>query len=115
MGTETKKVDGFRFLPPKLSAWIQTFFPDEDFSGTIPFRPLSKPLSAARPTLVTSAGISEKADPHSDMQRGKKNQLMVIPRILPTPKAQRKRISMSPTGNQSNCSSEFRSDKKNGN
>ena len=72
MGKVTKNVDGFRFLPPKLSAWIQTFIPDGDFSGTIPFRPLSKPLSAARLALVTSAGISVKDDPPFDMQREKK-------------------------------------------
>ena len=71
MEKEIKKVDGFRFLPPKLSAWIRTFIPDKDFSGAIPFKPLSKPLSEARLTLVTSAGISVKSDPPFDMQREK--------------------------------------------
>ena len=69
MAKEIKKVDGFRFLPPKLSAWIQSFIPDEDFKGAIPFQPLSKPLSEIRVALVTSAGISLKSDPPFDMER----------------------------------------------
>lgn len=71
MEKEFKKVDGFQFLPPKLSAWIQTFIPDDDFKGTIPFQPLSKPLSKARLSLVCSAGISLKSDPPFDMEREK--------------------------------------------
>jgi hypothetical protein len=28
-----KTVDGYRFLPPGLAAWVETFIPDEDFKG----------------------------------------------------------------------------------
>jgi D-proline reductase (dithiol) PrdB len=66
-----KTVDGFRFLPPKLSAWIKSFIPDRDFSGEIPFHPLSKPLNEARLALITTAGISLKSDPPFDMEREK--------------------------------------------
>jgi len=71
MAKEMKKVDGFKFLPPKLSAWIQSFIPDEDFKGAIPFQSLSKPLSDTKFALVTSAGISLKSDPPFDMEREK--------------------------------------------
>ena len=66
MSQQVKTVDGFRFLPPKLSAWIQTYIPDE-FSGEIPFQPLSKPLSDLRFALVTTAGISLSTDVPFDM------------------------------------------------
>jgi D-proline reductase (dithiol) PrdB len=81
-----KKVDGFRFLPPSLKAWIQTFIPDEEFQGSIPWTPLSKHLSGATISLVTSAGISLKTDPPFDMDREKREPLWgdrsyrVIPR-----------------------------------
>ena len=47
-----KVVDGFRFLPPKLSAWIRSFIPGEEFNGEIPFHPLDKPLNEARLALI---------------------------------------------------------------
>jgi len=68
-------VDGFRFLPPGLKAWMKTFIPDEDFKGTIPWTPMSKPLNQATLALVTSAGISLKTDPPFDMEREKKDPL----------------------------------------
>ena len=43
-----RRVDGFRFLPPGLAAWIRTYIPKEDFSGPIPWTPLRKPLSDPR-------------------------------------------------------------------
>ena len=75
MEQERKVVDGFRFLPPGLKAWIRTFIPDEDFKGYIPWTPLSKPLSQATFSLVTSAGISLKSDPPFDMEREKRDSL----------------------------------------
>jgi len=36
MEKERKVVDGFRFLPPGLKAWVRTFIPDEEFKGYIP-------------------------------------------------------------------------------
>lgn len=70
--TAQKTVDGFRFLPPSLAAWIGNFIPSEDFKGHIPWALLSKPLSEARVALVTSGGISLKTDPPFDMEREKK-------------------------------------------
>jgi D-proline reductase (dithiol) PrdB len=72
MTREEKTVDGFRFLPPGLKAWIRTFIPEEDFKGNIPWTPLSKPLSQTTFSLVTSAGISLKTDPPFDMEREKR-------------------------------------------
>ena len=66
-----KSVDGFRFLPPSLAAWIGSFIPKEDFSDTIPWKSLSKPLSEMTMALVTSAGISVKGDTPFDMEREK--------------------------------------------
>ena len=67
-----KKVDGFRFLPPGLKAWVRTFIPGEDFKGYIPWAPMAKPLSQATIAVVTSAGISLKTDPPFDMDREKR-------------------------------------------
>ena len=67
-----KRVDGFRFLPPSLAAWIQIFIRDRKFRGTIPWTPMSKPLSRTTLALVTSAGISLKTDPPFDMEREKR-------------------------------------------
>lgn len=67
-----KRVDGFRFLPPGLKAWVRTFIPDEEFSGYIPWTPLNKPLGQTALGLVTSGGISLKIDPPFDMEREKR-------------------------------------------
>ncbi len=69
MQASEKTVDGFRFLPPSLAAWIDSLISAGKFEGTIPFTRLSKPLSEATLTLVTSAGISLKTDPPFDMER----------------------------------------------
>jgi D-proline reductase (dithiol) PrdB len=72
MDQRQKIVDGFRFLPPGLKAWVKTFIPDESFRGDIPWTPLSKPLNQTAISLVTSAGISLKSDPPFDMEREKR-------------------------------------------
>jgi D-proline reductase (dithiol) PrdB len=72
MELNEKIVDGFRFLPPGLRAWVKTFIPDEDFKSSIPWTPMSKPLSKVTVALVTSAGISLKSDPPFDMEREKR-------------------------------------------
>ncbi len=72
MELNEKVVDGFRFLPPGLRAWVKTFIPDEDFKDPIPWTPMSRPLSKATVALVTSAGISLKSDPPFDMEREKR-------------------------------------------
>ncbi len=68
MDNGEKRVDGYRFLPPSLAAWIRTFIPQEGFKGAIPWTPMSKPLSRATMAVVTSAGISLKSDPPFDME-----------------------------------------------
>lgn len=70
-----KRVDGFKFLPPGLRAWVKSFIPDEDFQGPIPWTPMSKPLSQITLGLITSAGISLKSDPPFDMEREKREPL----------------------------------------
>jgi len=72
MGASEKNVDGFRFLPPSLAAWIRNRIPDDGFKGTIPWTSLRKPLSEATLALVTSAGISLKTDPPFDMEKEKR-------------------------------------------
>jgi D-proline reductase (dithiol) PrdB len=72
MELNEKIVDGFRFLPPGLKAWVKSFIPDEDFKGPIPWTPMSKALNQTTLALVTSAGISLKTDPPFDMEREKK-------------------------------------------
>jgi hypothetical protein len=69
---QVKRVDGFRFLPPGLKAWVKTFIPDEGFKGHIPWTPMKKPLSQTTLALVTSAGISLKTDAPFDMEREKR-------------------------------------------
>ncbi len=72
MAVSDNPVDGFRFLPPSLGAWIAERIGAEEFKGQIPWTPLAKPLNQSRLTLVTSAGISMKTDPPFDMEREKK-------------------------------------------
>jgi D-proline reductase (dithiol) PrdB len=66
-----RRVDGYRFVPPSLAAWIRTFIP-EDFKGSIPWKPMEKPLSRVSFAMVTSAGMSLKTDPPFDMEREKR-------------------------------------------
>jgi D-proline reductase (dithiol) PrdB len=70
-----KRVDGFRFIPPGLRAWIRASIPEEDFKGYIPWTPVTKSLSQMTITLVTSAGISLRSDPPFDMEREKREPL----------------------------------------
>ncbi len=70
-----KVVDGFRFMPPGLSAWLKKDIPDKEFEGEIPWTPLKKPASQMTFSLVTSAGISLKTDPPFDMEREKREPL----------------------------------------
>jgi len=75
MEQEKKRVDGFRFLPPGLAAWVRKFIPDEEFKGFIPWTPMVKSLNQTTLALVTSAGISLKTDPPFDMEREKREAL----------------------------------------
>ncbi|MCU0603798.1 MAG: glycine/betaine/sarcosine/D-proline family reductase selenoprotein B [Desulfobacterales bacterium] len=76
MDTATKTVDGFRFLPPALAAWIRRkHIPEGEFRGEIPWTPMAAPLNRSVLALVTSAGISLKTDPPFDMEREKREPL----------------------------------------
>ena len=67
-----KVVDGFRFMPPSLGAWVAKDIPAEPFGGEIPWTPLQKPISETTFALMTSAGISLKTDRPFDMEREKR-------------------------------------------
>lgn len=72
MSEHTKVVDGFRFMPPSLSAWISKDIPDHPYSGKIAWTPLDKPIKETTFTLITTAGISMKSDPPFDLEREKR-------------------------------------------
>jgi D-proline reductase (dithiol) PrdB len=72
MAAEQKRVNGFRFLPPGLAAWVRALIEEEAYDGPIPWTPLPGPLSQLTFSLITSAGISLKSDPPFDMEREKK-------------------------------------------
>jgi len=69
MAGADKIVDGFRFMPPSLAAWIKNDIPETEFKGPIPWVPLRKPISELTFSLMTSAGISLKSDLPFDMER----------------------------------------------
>ena len=71
MSETSKTVDGFRFMPPALRAWISKDIPDQPFSGKIPWTPLDKSISETTFTLMTTAGLSMKSDAPFDMEREK--------------------------------------------
>ena len=69
MESTEKVVNGFKFMPPSLGAWIGKDIPGEPFGGEIPWTPLKKPISETTFTLMTSAGISMKTDAPFDVER----------------------------------------------
>ncbi|MBI9083263.1 MAG: hypothetical protein JEZ11_06655 [Desulfobacterales bacterium] len=85
MEQTTKTVDGFKFLPPKLTKWIKSFIP-ETFEGDIPFATLKMPLSQAKVAAVTTAGVSLKTDVPFDMAREKTEPLYGDPTFRAIPK-----------------------------
>jgi len=69
MVASEKIVDGFRFMPPSLRAWLSKKISKEAFHGYIPWAPLKRPLKETTFSLMTSAGISMKSDPPFDVKR----------------------------------------------
>lgn len=65
----SKVVDGFRFLPPSLGAWIRKTIPEREFQGPIPWAPLRHPVERTAFALITSAGIRLASEPPFDMER----------------------------------------------
>jgi D-proline reductase (dithiol) PrdB len=80
-----KRVDGYRFIPPSLASWIRTFIP-EAFKGSIPWKPMEKPLGQVSFALVTSAGMSLKTDPPFDMEREKREAIWGDPTYRAIPR-----------------------------
>ncbi len=72
MRQENKVVDGFRFMPPGLKAYMGQNIPKEPFSGYIPWTPMKRSCRETTFSLMTSAGISMKKDPPFDMDREKR-------------------------------------------
>ena len=72
MDNARKTVDGFRFMPPSLRAWLSKDIPTDPFRGYIPWSPVGKPVKELAFSLMTSAGISLKSDPPFDMDREKR-------------------------------------------
>ena len=72
MNNTEKAVNGFRFLPPSLEAWIAKDIPAQPFKGNIPWTALKKPIRRTSFALMTSAGISMKNDPPFDVAREKR-------------------------------------------
>lgn len=72
MSDSSKTVDGFRFMPPALRAWISKDIPDQPFGEDIPWTPLEKSIKETTFTLITTAGLSmKKTDPPFDLEREK--------------------------------------------
>ncbi len=69
MTESSKTVNGFRFMPPSLGAWIGKDIPESEFDGAIPWTGLEKPVTQTRFALMTSAGISMKTDEPFNMER----------------------------------------------
>jgi len=69
MTDNAKIVDGFRFIPPSLRAWLSKDIPKDPFSGYIPWTPLVRPLKEVAFSLMTSAGISLSTDAPFDVER----------------------------------------------
>jgi D-proline reductase (dithiol) PrdB len=67
-----KIVDGFRFMPPGLKAWLKKDIPETDYEGDIPWAPLKRLISQTKFSLMTSADINLKTDPPFDMEREKR-------------------------------------------
>ena len=86
MHQTSKAVDGFRFMPPSLRAWISKDIPDQQFKGHIPWTPLHKPIKEATFSLMTTAGISIKSDPPFDVEREKREPLWGDPSSREIPK-----------------------------
>ena len=86
MPDSSKIVDGFRFMPPALSAWTAKDIPDQPFRGHIPWTPLKKSIRETTFTLVTTAGISMKTDPPFDMAREKMEPVWGDPSYREIPK-----------------------------
>jgi D-proline reductase (dithiol) PrdB len=71
--THEHQVDPWRFAGGFLQEVLSGQIPDEPTHGPIPWTPVTKPLSASKVALVSTAGLSMKGDPPFDMEFERKN------------------------------------------
>jgi len=71
--SETREIDSWRFLPPRLAQLLKARLDTAPPVTEIPFTPFSRPLSAARIALLSTAGISCPPDPPFDMEGERAN------------------------------------------
>jgi hypothetical protein len=88
--SETRAIDRWRFLPPRLVQLLEARLDAAPPATEIPFTPFARPLSAARIALLSTAGISCLPDPPFDMEGERINPMWGDPswrRILATASA----------------------------
>jgi len=68
----TRRVDPWRFTGSFIAKMLSAAIPDEPRHPAIPWAPVSKPLSACRVSLVSTAGLSMKGDTPFDMESERK-------------------------------------------
>ncbi len=68
-----QEVDSWRFTPPRLARLLKARMEAESPPTSIPFTPLTAPVTAGRIALLSSAGISCPPDPPFDMETERAN------------------------------------------
>ncbi|MCP5042820.1 MAG: hypothetical protein GY944_17485 [bacterium] len=69
----TREVDAWRFAGGFLSNMLSKAIPEEPAYKSIPWTPITKPLSESKVALLTTAGISMKDDEPFDMEYERQN------------------------------------------
>ncbi|MFK7898289.1 MAG: glycine/sarcosine/betaine reductase selenoprotein B family protein [Myxococcota bacterium] len=67
------EVDSWRFTGSTIGKVLAGAIPDEPKHAPIPWAPFDMPLSEARVSLLTTAGLSMKGDPPFDMEYERQN------------------------------------------
>jgi D-proline reductase (dithiol) PrdB len=68
-----QEVDSWRFAGGFLKNMLSNAIPDEPAYDSIPWSPVSKPLSESKVALLTTAGVSMKDDTPFDMEYERQN------------------------------------------
>lgn len=66
--TSARRVDPWRFAGSFLKSVLSQAIPDEPAHPDIPWTPVTKPLSASKVALLTTAGVSMRDDAPFDME-----------------------------------------------
>ncbi len=69
---ETREVDPWRFAGGFLKNVLSNAIPDEPAYRSIPWAPVTRPLSESKISLVSTAGLSMKGDEPFDMEYERK-------------------------------------------